>query len=190
MKISSSLMMSISKGLSTAIAFASLFVAGEGIAATGHRFLIQGRGQLAIVDERGQVEWQMPWGPIHDVHVLHDGHILVQQGAAMVAEIDPATKAVVWSYDSTSQKGNSGKRVEVHAFQPLDGGRLMIAESGAARIIEVDRLGTLLKQIKLKVEHPNAHTDTRLARKLQNGNYLVCHEGDGIVREYDQHGHP
>jgi outer membrane protein assembly factor BamB len=24
-----------------------------------------------------------------------------------------------------------------------------------------------------------------LARKIKNGNYLVCHEGDGAVREYD-----
>jgi hypothetical protein len=61
----------------------------------------------------------------------------------------------------------------------------MIAESGVARIIEVNRQGTLLKQIKLKVDHPHPHTDTRLVRKLATGNYLVCHEGDGIVREYD-----
>ena len=40
----------------------------------------------------------------------------------------------------------------------------------------------------MKVNKPNAHTDTRLARKLQKGNYLVCHEGDGFVREYDADG--
>ena len=48
----------------------------------------------------------------------------------------------------------------------------------------MDRDGKLLKEIKLKVTHPNPHTDTRLARKLTTGNYLVCHEGDGCVREY------
>ena len=167
-----------------AIAFACLFLPNDA-AASGRRVLIQGRGKLAIVDERGRVEWEMPWGAIHDVHVLKDGHILVQQGGAKVAEIDPAAKAVVWSYDSASQNGNAGKRVEVHAFQPLDHGRLMIAESGIPRIIEIDRQGRLLKEVKLKVLHPNAHTDTRLARKLATGNYLVCHEGDGVVREYD-----
>ncbi|HVX12791.1 MAG TPA: PQQ-binding-like beta-propeller repeat protein [Pirellulales bacterium] len=167
-----------------AIALTGLLPAAEA-AATGHRLLIQGRGQLAIVDGDGQIEWQMPWGGIHDVHVLEDGHILVQQGAAKVAEIDPKTKAVVWSYDSAVQNGNKDRPVEVHAFQPLGDGRLMIAESGIARIIEVDRQGMLLKQIKLKVDHPHPHTDTRLVRKLANGNYLVCHEGDGTVREYD-----
>ena len=167
-----------------AIAFASLFFSNDA-AAAGHRVLIQGGGKLAIVDERGQIEWEMPWGAIHDIHVLKDGHILVQQGGAKVAEIDPATKAVVWSYDSAAQNGNAGKRVEVHAFQPLGDGRVMIAESGVARIIEIDRQGRLLKEVKLKVLHPDAHTDTRLARKLATGNYLVCHEGDGVVREYD-----
>lgn len=61
----------------------------------------------------------------------------------------------------------------------------MIAESGPARIIEVDRDGVIHKEIKLKVDNPNPHRDTRLARKLDSGNYLVCHEGDGAVREYD-----
>jgi hypothetical protein len=27
-----------------------------------------------------------------------------------------------------------------------------------------------------------------MARKLSSGNYLVCHEGDGVVREYDDSG--
>ena len=127
----------------------------------------------------------MPWGGIHDLHVLPNGHIFVQQGAAKVVEIDPETKQVVWSYDSATQNGNAGKKIEVHAFQPLPDGSLMIAESGVARIIEVDRDGKLLKEIALNVDHPHPHTDTRLARKLPSGNYLVCHEGDGVVREYD-----
>ncbi len=128
--------------------------------------------------------WEMSWGGIHDLPVLDNGHILVQQGAAKVAEIDPETKSVVWSYDSATANGNAGKKVEVHAFQPLADGRLMIAESGAGRLIEIDRDGHLLGQVPLKLNHPHPHTDTRLARRLKNGNHLVCHEGDGTVREY------
>jgi len=153
-----------------------------------HRLIVQGNNKLAILGEDGKTEWEMPWGAIHDIHVLPNGHILVQQGAAKVAEIDPKTKEVVWSYDSAKQNGNEGKRVEVHAFQPLGDGKLMIAESGPARIIEIDRDGKLLKEIKLKVNSPNAHSDTRLARKLASGHYLVAHEADGFVREYDADG--
>ena len=61
----------------------------------------------------------------------------------------------------------------------------MIAESGTARIIEVDREGNLRNEIGLTVNHPNPHSDTRLVRKLGNGNYLVAHEADGMIREYD-----
>ena len=163
-----------------------------------HRLVLQGNGKLAIVARDGQIEWHMPWEGIHDVHARSDvrvghseqpgGRLMVQQGSSKIAEIDIAQRKVVWSYDSATSNGNKGQRVEVHAFQPLDGGRVMIAESGPARIIEIDRTGKLLHEIKLKVEHPHPHTDTRLARQLENGHYLVCHEGDGAVREYDHDG--
>ena len=63
----------------------------------GHRLITQGNGKLAIVDAEGKSEWEMNWGGIHDIHVLKNGNILVQQGGAKVAEIDPKTKQVVWS---------------------------------------------------------------------------------------------
>ncbi len=64
----------------------------------------------------------------------------------------------------------------------------MVAESGNARIVEVNRAGKIVHEIALTVEKPNPHRDTRMARKLANGNYLVCHEVDGKVREYDPNG--
>ena len=150
-----------------------------------HKVIMQGNGKLAIVDAGGSVEWEMKWGGIHDIAVLPNGHIMVQQQMRKVVEIDPATKQVVWSYDSSQQNGNARKKIEVHAFQPLPNGRVMIAESGPARIIEVDRDGKLLHEVKLQIANPHPHRDTRLVRKLDNGNYLVCQEGDGVVREYD-----
>jgi hypothetical protein len=159
------------------------------LAAASHRVLVQGNGKLALVDaKKGQVEWDMAWGGIHDLHILANGNFMVQQGAARVVEIDVTAKKVVWSYDSATMNGNQGKPVEVHSFQPLDHGMVMIAESGIGRLIEVDRSGKLEREIKLKIKHPSTHHDTRLARKLASGNYLVCHEGDGAVREYDANG--
>ncbi len=162
-----------------------LTIAASSVATAQHGMYIQGKGRLAKLDSEGAVTWEMPWGAIHDIHVLENGHILVPKGRDTVCEIDPATKEVVWTYDAGSSNGNEGNPVEVHAFQPLPGGNVMIAESGPARIIEVDREGRLLKTIPLTVDNPHPHRDTRLARKLNNGNYLVCHEGDGAVREYD-----
>lgn len=159
-----------------------------------HRVVIQGNGKLAVVDARGNIEWEMPWGGIHDIHVRTNPagqprSIMVQQGSHRVVEVDIASKKVIWQYDSSQQNRlNAGEKVEIHAFQPLDNGDVMIAESGPARIIEVDRDGTIQKQIALKVDRPHPHTDTRLARKLPDGSYLVCHEGDGKVRQYSGDG--
>jgi outer membrane protein assembly factor BamB len=153
-----------------------------------HSVLMGGNGKLAIVDAKGEVEWEMKWGGIHDVHLLPNGNILTQQMPAKVVEIDRKTKKVVWEYDAGKSNGNEGQRIEVHAVQALADGKIMIAESGRGRIIEIDRDGKIHKEIKLKVDRPHPHTDTRLVRKLKNGNYLVCHEGDGFCREYDGEG--
>lgn len=171
---------------------AALAVAAPAIAQ--HRVMLQGNGRLQIVEADGRDGWGMKWGPIHDLHVLPNGHILVQRGAAEVVEIEPTGEGgagdgrVVWSYSSAKSNGNEGRPVEVHSFQPLGEGRLMIAESGPARIIEIDRDGRLLREVKLHVDHPSTHSDTRLVRKLANGHYLVAHENDGHVREYDESG--
>jgi hypothetical protein len=109
------------------------------------------------------------------------------QGWTKIIEVAP-DKRTVWEYDAGKMNGNEGKRVEVHAFQRLSDGLTMIAESGPARIIEVDPTGKLQREIKLKVNNPNPHSDTRLVRKIANGNYLVAHESDGFVREYNDAG--
>jgi len=150
-----------------------------------HPVALQGNGKLVKLAADGSTAWEMPWQAIHDIHVLSSGNLMVQQGASTVVEIDHQTKQIVWSYDAARRGGNEGKQVEVHGFQPLDNGQVMIAETGSGRIIEVDRAGKITKQIAMVVAHPHPHTDTRLARKLPGGNYLVAHEGDGVVREYD-----
>lgn len=143
--------------------------------------------KLAIIAPDGSVEWETKVGAIHDAWVLPNGNILYQQGWTKILEVTP-DKRTVWEYDAAKMNGNDGKRVEVHAFQRLADGLTMLAESGPARIIEVDKAGKLQREVKLKVNKPNPHSDTRLVRKIANGNYLVAHESDGFVREYDATG--
>src|SRR6185436_6092410 len=143
--------------------------------------------RLAIVAPDGTLEWEIKVSAIHDAHILPNGNILLQQGWTKIQEVTP-DKKTVWEYDAAKMNGNEGKPVEVHAFQRLDNGLTMIVESGPARIIEVDREGKIQHEIKLKVNHPNPHSDTRLVRKITGGHYLVAHESDGAVREYDASG--
>ena len=168
----------------------ALLSADDTAAAPGRRLVAADSSKqlIAIIAADGTIEWEHRIGPLHDLHVLPGGTILFQESWTKLVEIDPRTDKTVWEYDAATNNGNAGRKVEVHAFQRLADGMTMIAESGPARIIEVDAAGTLKKEFKLKVLHPHPHRDTRLARKLANGHYLVCHEGDGSVREYDGDG--
>ena len=141
---------------------------------------------LAAIGTDGRVEWKLPCRQIHDLHLLPDGHILYQDGWTKIIELD-ADRKPVWQYDAKSN-GNADLAVEVHAFQRLADGTTMIVESGPARIIAVDRDGLIQRELKLKVDTPSTHYDTRNVRKTAAGTYIVAHEKDGVVREYDADG--
>ncbi|MFO0957101.1 MAG: PQQ-binding-like beta-propeller repeat protein [Isosphaeraceae bacterium] len=172
-------------------ALALLLVPAPGIAqesaTVSHRVLGADRGRVAIVAADGKVEWEVPCKfQVHDLQRLPNGNILFHTSNTRVVEMTPA-REVAWSYESRPKAGYDGP-VEIHAIQRLDEGRTLIAESGNRRLIEVDKAGQIVKEIPLTVENPHPHRDTRLARKLKNGHYLVCHESDGKVREYDGEG--
>jgi outer membrane protein assembly factor BamB len=150
-----------------------------------------GKNVIAVCDADGKVLWShRTAGPKtghaghHDIQFLDNGNILFHDDWTRVVEMT-LDKKVVWTYDSAAMNGNKGKRVEVHAFRRLPNGRTMIAESGVGRIIEVDRDGKIHAEVKLK---PGGHQNTRMARKLDNGHYLVCAENPGVVTEYDGKG--
>ncbi len=143
------------------------------------------KNRIAIISEDGKTTWEHKIGPLHDLHQLENGNILFQTSWTRIVELDPKSGMIVWEYDAKASKQD---RVEIHAFQRLQDGSTMIAESGRSRIIEVSPSNEITHEVKLQVSKPDAHRDTRLVRKLENGNYLVCHEGDGLVREYRTDG--
>ncbi len=142
------------------------------------------RQRVAMIGEDGKTTWEHRIGPLHDLHVLPGGNVLMQVSWTEVVEIKPANGEIVWRYDAATRPENKNVRLEIHAFQRLTNGNTMVAESGPARLIELSPDLKLQHQVALKVPNPDPHRDTRLVRKLENGNYLVCHEGDGLVREY------
>ncbi len=146
------------------------------------------KNRVAIIDETGRTVWEHTIGPLHDLHVLPGGNVLLQPSWTEVAEINPGSDEIVWQYDAMKRPENAGKRLEIHAFQRLSNGQTMVAESGPGSIVELDENLNVVHSMPLLVSKPDAHRDTRLVRKLTSGNYLVCHEGDGLVREYDPSG--
>src|SRR5687768_3615231 len=63
------------------------------------------KGRIAIIDAAGKTEWEYKIGPLHDLHVLDDGHVLFQTSWTRIIEVDPKTNKVVWEYDSATQNG-------------------------------------------------------------------------------------
>lgn len=154
----------------------------------GYRVIGADNKHIAIVNASGAVEWEVPNDAreVHDIQLLSNGNVLFQTSYTTVVEMNRA-RQIVWRHEAKPKTGYDG-RIEIHSYQRLKNGLTMIAECGNARIIEVDQQDRIVREIALTVEHPNPHRDTRLARKLDNGHYLVCHEGDGKVREYDAQG--
>ena len=165
----------------------SAALAGLAQTATGHRLIACDRGKAMILSAAGAVEWEtdLPY-TAHDISFLPNGNVLLNTGPAQIKEMTP-DKKVVWEWDGKPKEGSTA-RVEIHGFQRLRNGLTMIAETGNRRIIEVDKDGKIVHETPLTVDHPDSHRDTRLVRKLDNGDYLACHEGDGMVREYDPSG--
>jgi hypothetical protein len=168
---------------------AMLVLDSAALAAEPPAYLVLGqdRGHIAIVNGRGEVEWEAPdHVTAHDLALLPNGNILFPTSDTTIVEMK-RDKTVVWKHESKPKAGYRG-RVEIHAFQRLDNGLTMVAESGNRRIIEVDAEDKIVREIPLTIQHPSAHSDTRRVRKLENSHYLVCHESDGVVREYDVAG--
>jgi hypothetical protein len=56
------------------------------------------------------------------------------------------------------------------------------------RLLEVDRAGKIMVEVPLQGQTTNHHMETRMSRKLPNGNYLVPQLLDKVVREYAPSG--
>ena len=137
----------------------------------------------AVINADNSVGLKLPIQAIHDAQPLPNGNWLLQTTFAEVVEVDSKGKEV-WKYKPAPESG----KVEIHAFRRLENGLTMIAESGTTRIIEVNKDGAIVHSTPMKVSKADAHRDTRLVRITPAGTYLVAHEGEKSIREYDRDG--
>jgi hypothetical protein len=99
-----------------------------------------------------------------------------------VEEVTPA-KQVVFSYTRNPENA------EIGTVQRLYNGNTLVTELGKRpRLLEVDARGAIVQETPLKPETENAHMQTRMARQLKNGNYLVPHLLAFAVKEYTPDG--
>jgi hypothetical protein len=157
--------------------FSPLLAAQEKIK---HSYLVLG-GKTAIIDENDQVVWEHAGGS-RDGFVLPNGNVLLAY-SQRVEEVDRKRK-VLWKYslDPVNQ--------EIGTAQRLYNGNTLITELGAKpRLLEFDSQAQVIRnEFPLQPETDNAHMQTRMARQLRSGNFLVPHLLAFAVKEYTPAG--
>ena len=149
-----------------------------------HSFLGLGKAnRTVIVGEDDQVKWRVDL-PASDGWVRANGNVLLavypteQFPNGGVVEVDRDTKEFVFAYQ--------GQQKEISTVQALGGGKFLVAELGPEpRAIVINRGGEILHKMPLQCQKQNAHMQTRMLRRLPNGNYIAPHLLDFAVKEYD-----
>ena len=146
-----------------------------------HSFFIAGPTFTGIIAEDGSEQWNSDKPAARDGFVLPNQNILIAWSDE-VKEFTPA-KQVIFAYKLSSENQEIGTAVR------LDSGRTLITELGKKpRLLEVNADGTIAVECPLQPETENAHMQTRMARKLANGNYVVPHLLAFQVKEYKPSG--
>ncbi len=149
-----------------------------------HGFLACGQ-QTYIVDADGRKLWTYPHST-RDGYVLPSGNVVLTlsksnkyAGGAVIEVSHDGEETLVWK----------GTQSEVNSAHPTQAGTYVITEAGPRpRLIEIDRVGKVLVEFPLKCQKENHHVQTRMARKLTDGSYLVPHLLDFAVLNYDSEG--
>jgi len=163
-------------------------------AAGSRRILVCG-SRTAIVDitpdrPEGVVTWSWP-AASREGWVLPDGNVLLAlskggdtpKGAAVEIKpgMDGATDEIVWRADGTQD--------EVNSIQKTPEGTYVLTEAGPnPRLLEIAADGTVNVEFPLACQKPNAHMQSRMARKQADGTYLVPHLLDFAIIRYDATG--
>jgi len=145
-----------------------------------HSYLVLG-GKTAIIDENDQVVWEYAGGS-RDGFVLPNGNVLLAYGNR-VEEVDRMGK-VLWKYELDPINR------EIGTAQRLYNGNTLITELGSKpRLLEFDSQAQVIRnEFPLQPETDNAHMQTRMARPLRSGNFLVPHLLAFAVKEYTPAG--
>ena len=136
--------------------------------------------RVIVVDAEGAVIRSHKTGNVHDAWMLPSGNILVAD--TTVTEFAPDAK-IVFQFKSKEPKGGG-----VYGCQRLDNGNTLAIENSLGRILEVDAKGDIVVTQQITPAKPGSHSNTRIGRKLKNGNYLVCLKDGHAVREYSPKG--
>jgi hypothetical protein len=170
-------------GFFVVLCSAAMSPGGDAVEIT-HSFLATG-AETYIRSGDGQVVWRYPHST-RDGWVLPSGNVLL---AVSKGDDYPHGAVVELTREGKKVFEFKGSQSEVNTAQALDNGNIMLTEAGEKpRLLEVDRQGAIVVEVPLSCQTTNHHMESRMARKLANGNYLVPQLLDKVVREYTPAG--
>ncbi|WP_315850177.1 hypothetical protein [Pirellula sp. SH-Sr6A] len=149
-----------------------------------HRFLACG-AKTYVMEADGKASWTYPHST-RDGYVLEDGRIVLTLSKSPKF---PSGAVIEISQDGKERLIWNGTQSEVNSAHPTEEGTFVITEAGPnPRLLEIDSEGKVLVEFPLQCQKPNHHMQTRMARKLHDGTYLVPHLLDFAVKQYDKKG--
>jgi hypothetical protein len=164
------------------IAFAA--PAGAESEKVSHSFLATG-AETFIAAADGHTEWTYPHST-RDGWVLPNGRLLLVVSAG---EKFPGGAVLEINRQGEKFFEFKGTQAEINTAQKLPNGNIMLTEAGPKpRLLEINAEQKVVLEFPLICQATNHHMESRMARKLANGNYLVPQLLDKVVREYDSAG--
>lgn len=146
-----------------------------------HSFFVAGPEFTGIIAEDGKPVWNSGRPGARDGWVLPNGNVLIAW-KDVVQEMT-RDKQIVFEYPLATQNR------EIGSVERLANGHTVITELGLLpRLLEISPKLEVIADVRLQPETENAHMQTRMARKLANGNYLVPHLLAFKVKEYAPDG--
>jgi outer membrane protein assembly factor BamB len=149
-----------------------------------HAYLATG-GETYIKGGDGAIRWSYP-------HASRDGWVLPNGNVLLALNADqehPGGSAVEVTKDGKIVFEYKGTQSELNTVQRLENGNTLISEAGdKPRLREISPDGKIAVEVLLQAQTKDHHHQTRMSRKLPNGNYLVPQLLDRVVREYTPDG--
>lgn len=151
------------------------------------KLLIAGCGwrQIAVVDKQtGRMEWEHFIGKgedCNDVELTKEKNILYAYTSG--ARLITPSQQIVWDYRVKA------KEEELFTATQLPSGGYLLAICGhPARVVELDRKGNVLKEVRFETGIERVHNQFRQIEKTTRGTYLIPLFATGSLIEIDAEG--
>ncbi len=142
----------------------------------------KGPNRFVELDGDGKLVWELkPPSTAVIFQALPNGNILFGYGGQPTGVREITSRGeTVFDYVSKSH--------QVFGCERLANGNTLVAEQEPCQALEVNAKGETVRVTPLTTNAKGFHLQVRNVHKLQNGNILAAHEGEGAVREVDPQG--